>query len=244
MRSHSTDPARRTAGNHGHLHRRAGRDRGATGGQPAPTDVVINEMMFHALSDLDGDDYLELHNRGTTPVDLSGWTFSGITLTLPAGTTIAAGGFLVVAKDAVAVPGHLRLRPRRRLRRQPVQLRRDRRPQGRHRRHHRHASRFLDVDPWPVHRRRQRPVPGAHRRHPRQQRPAQLGGRHQRQPAAPPAPPTPYAGSASARASPTSPPPRQPGGQPARHGHRHHHRPDQRRPALPHRLQRRADRRR
>ena len=58
-------------------------------------------MMFHAVSDLDGDDYLELYNRGTDPVDLSGWTFSGITLTLPAGTTIAAGGYLVVAKDAV-----------------------------------------------------------------------------------------------------------------------------------------------
>ena len=29
----------------------------------APTDVVINEMMYHALSDLDGDDYLELHQR-------------------------------------------------------------------------------------------------------------------------------------------------------------------------------------
>ena len=66
----------------------------------APTDVVINEMMYHAVSDLDGDDFLELYNRGTTPVDLSGWTFSGITLTLPAGTTIAAGGYLVVAKDA------------------------------------------------------------------------------------------------------------------------------------------------
>ena len=58
-------------------------------------------MMFHAVSDLDGDDYLELYNSGTTAVDLSGWTFSGITLTLPAGTTIAAGGYLVVAKDAV-----------------------------------------------------------------------------------------------------------------------------------------------
>ncbi|HRK47968.1 MAG TPA: lamin tail domain-containing protein, partial [Nocardioides sp.] len=66
----------------------------------APTDVVINEMMYHAVSDLDGDDYLELYNRGTTPVDLSGWSFSGITLTFAAGTSIAAGGFLVVAKDA------------------------------------------------------------------------------------------------------------------------------------------------
>jgi hypothetical protein len=66
----------------------------------APTDVVINEMMFHAVSDLDGDDYLELFNRGTTAVDLSGWTFSGVTLTLAPGTTISAGGFLVVAKDS------------------------------------------------------------------------------------------------------------------------------------------------
>jgi hypothetical protein len=66
----------------------------------APTDVVISELMYHAVSDLDGDDFLELANRGATPVDLSGWTFSGITLTLPASTTIAPGGFLVVARDA------------------------------------------------------------------------------------------------------------------------------------------------
>lgn len=66
----------------------------------ASTDVVINELMYHAASDLDGDDFLELANTGTTPVDLSGWTFSGITLTLPAATTISPGGFLVVAKDA------------------------------------------------------------------------------------------------------------------------------------------------
>lgn len=66
----------------------------------AAADVVISEMMYHALSDLDGDDFLELHNRGTTPVDLSGWTFSGVTLTLPAGTSIPSGGYLVVAKDA------------------------------------------------------------------------------------------------------------------------------------------------
>ncbi|CAM3582700.1 lamin tail domain-containing protein [Nocardioides zeicaulis] len=67
----------------------------------APTDVVINEMMFHAVSDLDGDDYLELLNTGTAAVDLSGWSFSGITLALPAGTSIGPGAYLVVAKDAV-----------------------------------------------------------------------------------------------------------------------------------------------
>ncbi len=68
--------------------------------QAASTDVVINELMFNAPSGVDGDEFLELANRGPTPVDVSGWTFSGITLTLPAATTIAAGGYLVVAKDA------------------------------------------------------------------------------------------------------------------------------------------------
>uniref|UniRef100_UPI001877AFA2 lamin tail domain-containing protein n=1 Tax=Nocardioides dongkuii TaxID=2760089 RepID=UPI001877AFA2 len=68
--------------------------------QAAATDVVITELMYHAVSDLDGDDFLELTNTGTTPVDLSGWTFSGITLTVPAGTTIGPGARLVMAKDA------------------------------------------------------------------------------------------------------------------------------------------------
>ena len=67
--------------------------------QAAASDVVINELMYHAASDLDGDDYLELYNRGTTDVDMTGWVFSGITLTLPAGATIPAGGYYVVAKD-------------------------------------------------------------------------------------------------------------------------------------------------
>jgi CotH protein/lamin tail-like protein/fibronectin type III domain protein len=73
---------------------------GASPASAAATDVVINEVMYHPLSDLDTDDFLELANPGSTAVDLSGWTFSGITLTLPAGTTIAAGGYLVVARDA------------------------------------------------------------------------------------------------------------------------------------------------
>ncbi len=67
----------------------------------ASTDVVINEMMFHAASDLDGDDYLELTNIGATAVDLSGWTIDkGVTATFPAGATIAPGGFYVLANDA------------------------------------------------------------------------------------------------------------------------------------------------
>jgi hypothetical protein len=67
----------------------------------ADTDVVISEIMFDPISGLDGDEFLEIANPGTTSVDLSGWTFSkGITLTLPAGSTIAAGGYFVVSPDA------------------------------------------------------------------------------------------------------------------------------------------------
>lgn len=66
----------------------------------APADVVINEIMYSPLSENDGDEFLELYNKGPDPVDLSGWSFSGITLVFPAGTTIAANGYLVVGKDA------------------------------------------------------------------------------------------------------------------------------------------------
>jgi hypothetical protein len=66
----------------------------------APTDVVINELMYNPATGVDGDEFLELYNRGSAPVDLSGWSFSGITLTFAAGTTIAANGYLVVSKDA------------------------------------------------------------------------------------------------------------------------------------------------
>lgn len=73
---------------------------GPTPASAAPGDVVISELNYHPLSDLDTDDFLELTNIGAAPVDLSGWSFGGITLTFAPGTTIGAGARLVVAKDA------------------------------------------------------------------------------------------------------------------------------------------------
>jgi hypothetical protein len=65
-----------------------------------PLDVVINELMYHPPSDVDGDDYIELHNPTAEPVDAGGWCFTaGITGCLPEGTTIPPAGFLVVAKN-------------------------------------------------------------------------------------------------------------------------------------------------
>jgi hypothetical protein len=70
----------------------------------APTDVVISELMYHAV-DPDPVEFIELANRGTDPVDLSGWSFSaGITLpaSFPAGTAIPGGARLVGTPDPAA----------------------------------------------------------------------------------------------------------------------------------------------
>jgi len=66
-----------------------------------PGGVVISELHYHAGTDLDTDDFLELANTGASTVDVSGWSFTaGVTVTLPAGASIPAGGYAVVAKDA------------------------------------------------------------------------------------------------------------------------------------------------
>ncbi len=63
--------------------------------------IVISELNYHAGSDLDTDDFVELTNASAAPVDLSGWTFTaGVTGAFPAGTVVAPGGYVVAAKDA------------------------------------------------------------------------------------------------------------------------------------------------
>lgn len=63
-------------------------------------NIVINEIMFDAPSDQGTGEYLELYNRGATAVDLSGWKISdGVRFDFPAGTTLPAGGYLVIASD-------------------------------------------------------------------------------------------------------------------------------------------------
>lgn len=72
-------------------------------------DVVINELMYDPLSGEDGDEYVELHNRGTNRVSLAGWTFTdGIDFTFPPGAAIDPGGFVVVARNRAQL---LRIHP-------------------------------------------------------------------------------------------------------------------------------------
>jgi len=66
-----------------------------------PGGIVISELNYHAGSDLDTDDFLELTNTSAATIDMSGWSFSaGVTATLAQGSTVPAGGRYVVAKDA------------------------------------------------------------------------------------------------------------------------------------------------
>ena len=67
---------------------------------PFQHDIVINEIMYNPISLNSGDEYIELHNRGNEAVDLSNWQFKdGINFRFLDGTSLAAGGFLVVAKN-------------------------------------------------------------------------------------------------------------------------------------------------
>src|SRR5262249_28153708 len=64
-------------------------------------DIVINEIMYAPISGEAADQYLELYNKGTLPVDLSGWKFTtGINFTFPANTKLAPDSYLVVANNA------------------------------------------------------------------------------------------------------------------------------------------------
>ena len=66
------------------------------------SDVVINEIFYHALND-GPEQWIELYNKGSAVVNLSGWKFSqAIDFVFPPGTSLPAGGYLVVAWDPAA----------------------------------------------------------------------------------------------------------------------------------------------
>lgn len=82
-------------------------------------EIVINEIMYHTPPTLEQpasggnpavpysrnpEQWIELHNRSTQPVDLGGWRFDeGIEYAFAAGTVLAPGGHLVVASDPAAL---------------------------------------------------------------------------------------------------------------------------------------------
>jgi hypothetical protein len=73
---------------------------GSVNAAPFHRPVVINEIHYHPSDDNDAAEFVELHNHGNEAVDLSGWQLKdAVGFTFPIGTSIEAGGFLVVAKD-------------------------------------------------------------------------------------------------------------------------------------------------
>ena len=61
--------------------------------------VVINEIMYHPVSDRVEDEYVELFNTGGESVDLSGWSLKGVGYDFPGGTSIEPEQHIVIAKD-------------------------------------------------------------------------------------------------------------------------------------------------
>ncbi len=92
-----------------------GATNGGGGGTPGACDdavagsaVVLNEFITNPAGTDTDLEWVELHNPGATSVDVSSWviaagssSFSG-TGTLPQGTVIPPGGFLVVGQTAIA----------------------------------------------------------------------------------------------------------------------------------------------
>jgi len=81
-------------------YRMASRTPGAANSAPRNDPIVINEIMYSPVSGDANHEYLELYNRGGSPVNLGGWRFlDGINYTIPQGTMLTNGQYLVIAKN-------------------------------------------------------------------------------------------------------------------------------------------------
>ncbi|MGC3961203.1 MAG: lamin tail domain-containing protein [Verrucomicrobiota bacterium] len=73
---------------------------GAANASIKVNDIVINELMYHPISGADDDQFIELFNRGSNAVNVSGWQIAaGVNFTIPPGTLIASNGYLVIAEN-------------------------------------------------------------------------------------------------------------------------------------------------
>ena len=73
---------------------------GMSNAAPLIRPLVINEIMYNPISGSDDDEYVEIYNRGTNAVSLSRWQLQdGISFTFPTNAVIAAGAYIVVAKN-------------------------------------------------------------------------------------------------------------------------------------------------
>ena len=69
------------------------------------SQVVISEIHYNPATSQGSDndyEFLELHNPGATDIDMSGYYFTqGVTHTFADGTTLPAGGYMIVPVGGV-----------------------------------------------------------------------------------------------------------------------------------------------
>ncbi|MFT7172898.1 MAG: hypothetical protein ACI9NQ_001115 [Paracoccaceae bacterium] len=71
---------------------------------PLQAAPVINEIHYNNDDNTISNEFVEIYNPDPITVDLSGWELGGaVSFTIPAGTTIASGEFLVVAEDPTTI---------------------------------------------------------------------------------------------------------------------------------------------
>jgi hypothetical protein len=69
-------------------------------GIPAsPSNLVVSEINYNPAGADDTKEWLELMNISATTIDLTDLSFTGITYSFPAGTTLLAGQRIVIVKD-------------------------------------------------------------------------------------------------------------------------------------------------
>lgn len=84
----------------GHFYRLGSTTPGTPNAPIRPSDVVINEIMYAPISLNEDDQYVELYNRSSTAVDLSGWQFtSAVSFAFPSNTVLQPDGYLVIARN-------------------------------------------------------------------------------------------------------------------------------------------------
>ncbi len=105
FRGQLPDTARgRTPDGEGPVRRLASATPGTANAVAARGPVVINELYFNPITGDSEDEWLELRNLSGSPVSLAAWRISdGVSFTFPAGASIAANGYLVVAKNPARV---------------------------------------------------------------------------------------------------------------------------------------------
>ena len=73
---------------------------GTSNTPPRLSQLVINEIMYHPISESDEDEYLEIYNRGPQAVALGGWKIQGgVSFTFPSNAVITPNSYVVIAEN-------------------------------------------------------------------------------------------------------------------------------------------------